>query len=566
MPKAVFAGRSLPGGITVRWISALVVLASACGTSSNNNQGAPPSGSGSGTSSSASSNGSGGSGSSSGGQTSGGSTSGSSSGSTGGGSSGSSSSASGASSDAGPPPAPGACTTLPTTPVPAGSIVQFNDNGAWSWYQDERAIVDKAARKLIIGSVAYAPGTARDANIEAVVYDLATKKGTRTNLGKLTDDDHDAPAFAIRPDGQYVAVWSTHRTDCNTYYSIYNGTSWAAQKIFDWTPLGCPWDGTAGATTEDAITYSNVWYMGTALYDVARSVNTSPNLLSSADNGQTWSYYGRLTKPPSKIGYVAGYYKYWGNNTDRIDFVGTEAHPRDFDNSLYHGYISGGQVFDSTGNVIDSSLSGPAPGTGTAMPMTNAVDVNQYTPVFKTGTTINGVMLTHAWNQDMVRYADGTIAVILQGRVAGSWPANAAAGTYDPDKRIIYARFDPTQKTWSLTYLVKAGPKLYSSEEDYTGLGTVDPDNPNVIYVSSTFDPRNDTTTFPVHEIFQGVTSDNGATFTWTPVTMGSTVDNLRPIIPKWGDADHKALLWLKGTYTTAQSYTLAVVGTLCGQ
>ena len=41
-------------------------------------------------------------------------------------------------------------------------------------------------------------------------------------------------------------------------------------------------------------------------------------------------------------------------------------------------------------------------------------------------------------------------------------------GTDDPDKRILYSRFDGT--SWKPTYLVKAGTKLYASEQDYTGL------------------------------------------------------------------------------------------------
>jgi DNA-binding NtrC family response regulator len=211
-------------------------------------------------------------------------------------------------------------------------------------YQDERAVVDTAAGKLIIGSVA--SGGSRTGDIDAVIYDPSTKKSTLYKLGNLSIDDHDSPALSIRPDGQYVAVWATHRTNCNTYYSI------------------------------------NLWYMGTTLYNGARSVNTDPNFLASTDNGQTWSYYGRLTNTP-KSGYVAGYYKYWGNNTDRMDFLGTEAHPRDFDNSLYHGYVSGNKLYNSTGTVIDSSFSGPA---ATSM----AVNINQYTTVFKTGTRING--------------------------------------------------------------------------------------------------------------------------------------------------------------------------------
>ena len=33
-----------------------------------------------------------------------------------------------------------------------GNLIQFNNNGAWCWYQDERAIVDTEQGKLILGS------------------------------------------------------------------------------------------------------------------------------------------------------------------------------------------------------------------------------------------------------------------------------------------------------------------------------------------------------------------------------------------------------------------------------
>ena len=74
---------------------------------------------------------------------------------------------------------------------------------------------------------------------------------------------------------------------------------------------------------------------------------------------------------------------------------------------------------------------------------------------------------------------------------------------------------------------MKAGPKLYSSEEDYTGLSALDPDDPHIIYVSTTVDPRDDKTTTPKHEIYEGVTCDNGATWNWAPLTQNSSVDNL---------------------------------------
>jgi hypothetical protein len=447
-----------------------------------------------------------------------------------------------------------ACTTPPAGPVPTSSIIQFNDNGAWCWYQDERALVDTKANKLIIGSVA--SGGSRNGYIEAVIYDLATKKSTLYTVStsiKDNIDDHNAPALVIRPDGKYVAMYSTHRVDCITRTSIFDGTKWGTEYKFDWTSLGCPW---AGADT-NLVTYDNVWYMGTSLYDGVRSVGTDNAFLSSSDDGATFSYYGRLMDT-KQVGYVAGYYKYWGNNTDRIDFVGTEAHPRDDDNSLWHGYIQGGKVYNSSGTVIDTSLQDSSSTT------TNSKDISAYTPVFKTGSMAGGVKLCRMWDHDIVRYADGSIAILGQGRAdtCDSTPTGS-----DPDKRMIYSRWDGT--SWKTTYLVHGGPKLYQTssddEQDYIGLAALVPDDPTTIYISTTYDPTTDTTKAGAkHEIWRGTTCDNGATFKWTPVTQNSTKDNLRPIVPKW-DASHTALLWLQGTYSSAQTYSLAIVGTITG-
>ncbi len=436
--------------------------------------------------------------------------------------------------------------TLTGADAVAGKLIQFNDNGGWCWYQDERAIVDTKGGKLVIGSVA--SGGSRNGYIEAVIYDLAagTKKLYTLGTGLASNiDDHNAPAFVIRPDGKYFAMWSGHRVDCHSRTSIFDGSAWSTEKKFDWTSLGCPW---AGAST-NMITYSNPWYIGSSIYAGVRSVGTDPAFLTSADDGQTLSYYGRLMST-KQTGYVAGYFKYWGDNTDRIDFVGTEAHPRDADTSLYHGYIKGGRIYNSTDKVMDTALK-DANSTSTT-----SVKINTYTQVFKTGSTIGGVKLEHAWNHDIVRYADGTIAILGQARVNGT-------GTTDPDKRMLYFRFDGT--SWKATYLAKAGSHLYADEQDYTGLGALVPDDPTTIYLSTPYDPSTDTMKSGAkREIWRGTTCDNGATFKWTPVTANSTKDNIRPIVPKW-DANHTALLWMQGTYTTAQNYAEAIVGVISG-
>jgi len=448
----------------------------------------------------------------------------------------------------------GAVVCEPPSGSPTATPIQFNDNGGWNWHMDERAVVDTQANKLIIGSVA--SGGSRNGDVESVIYDLSTGTKTLNTLGTglaSNVDDHNSASFVIRPDGKYVALWSSHRTDCYTRFSVFDGSTWSAEKRFDWGPLGCPWPGAA----TNLVTYANPWYMGSTIFAAFRSVDTSPAIIASADDGQSWNYYGRLASS-KQIGYVAGYYKYWGNNTDRIDFCATEAHPRDYDNNLWHGYVKDGKVYNSTGEVIDCSLKDPSSAT------TNARDVSAFTQVFKTGSTLGPVALNHAWNLDMVRYDDGTIAILGQARAQGTCGTEAGYGNTncDPDKRLLYFRFDGT--AWKGTYLVKAGPKLYSTEEDYTGAGALHPDDPHTIFISSTYDPRDDTTQTPKREIYQGTTCDNGATWQWTPITQSSTVDNIRPIVPKW-DSKHTALVWMKGTYSTAQSYSMQLVGLISG-
>ncbi len=248
-----------------------------------------------------------------------------------------------------------------------GELVQFNDNGGWCWYQDERVIVDQEAGKIILSSVA--SGGSRDTDVEVVHWDLATEQGERHTLGSMGyADDHDVAALAKRPDGGYVAMWAGHNDDCKSYYSTYDGNAWSQSRSFDWPSSGCP------TSSGKRITYANLWYLGGTLYSYVRSLDTSPHYLVSQDDGQGWELGGRLTSTP-QVGYVAGYYKYWGNNTDRIDFFGTEAHPRDNDNSLYHGYVQDGKIHDWFGEVIDDDFTDR-----------EAEDVPAYTKVFATGT------------------------------------------------------------------------------------------------------------------------------------------------------------------------------------
>ena len=423
-----------------------------------------------------------------------------------------------------------------------GNLIQFNDNGTWCWFQDERAVVDVAGGKIVVGSVASASGrggSPREGDVEAVIFDLTnrtsqfyTLKSGDTDPSAFYADDHNAPGILVLTNGGYLAIYAAHNTEKLSYWRIFDGTSWSLEQIYDWN--------TQPGGADFNTTYSNPHYMeGGRIYNFSRgNFHGSQNLITSDDNGQTWTYRGVLLTNQN-VGYVNGYFNYWGNGVDRIDFVCTEYHPADYNTSIYHGYVSNGMSFRTDGTLVDANVFDKI-----------APTTPDFTRVFAADTVMPaGQTNTRCWNFDVQRYDDGTIAILFKARVNDN--------SSDPEHAFFYARWNGS--SWTTTYLGKAGKRLYVSQEDYTGLGALCPNDPNTIFISTPIDPRNQTN-LTVHEIFKGVTTNNGANWSWTPITQKSVRDNLRPIVPAW-DKNNRALLWWRGTYTAAQNFDAAVVG-----
>jgi hypothetical protein len=430
-----------------------------------------------------------------------------------------------------------------TQDIVNGNLIQFNDNGAWCWYQDERSVIDTVGENLVVASIASDAGVGngpRFGDVEAVVFDLQSMRGQRYVL-KEDDpdyfycDDHHAPGLLVRPDGKYTAFYAAHFDLKSSFFRIYDTGVWGTEYEFSW-------DDSIPGGSDFQTTYSNLYYLSDEgkIYNFARGHGDgSPNFMYSDDGGDRWAYGGQLTRG-TVGGYTRGYYKYWGNGVDRIDFICTETHPRNYNTSIYHAYIQNSKVYNSFGTEIDSDIYSTS-----FIPTTN-----NFTTVFAANTVLNNYTMTNCWNMEVQTYEDGTIATIISARTGGS--------SGDPDHAFIYCRFNDS--SWTPTYLCQAGKKMYDYEEDYVGLAAIHPSDPNIIYVSTTYDPNDDATFLGVREIFKGVSSDDGVTWDWTPITMNSERDNFRPIIPKWDEND-MALLWFRGTYFAAQAYDAAIVG-----
>jgi hypothetical protein len=442
----------------------------------------------------------------------------------------------------------GAADSADSADFVAGDLITLNDNGAWSWFMDERAIV--ADGKLIVGSVRAVEDfrTGRDdpnwGNVEVAVYDV--ERGTTQHVildEHFEQDDHDGPALLRLPDGRILAVYTRHAVERKVFYRISK-----PNEPLAWGPIQ-----TIVTPGEDSppfsgsnVTYSNLFRLKSGrIYNFYRGFDYDPNYMSSDDDGNTWQLGGRILKGLDGYG---PYMKYAFDGDATIHFVVTEDHPRNFDNSLYHGFVRDGEVYRSDGKPL-----GPlATGTDTQ------VNAWELTKIFQ------GDPDNVAWMTDVELDADKRPCVVFSVQKDGQGLPSGQGGF---DHRFHYARWDGS--TWLTHEIAYAGTRLYPGEDDYTGLAAIDPQNTNVIYISTDADPQ---TGEPLvssadgkrhRELFRGETVDGGAKWSWTPITANSTMDNLRPIVPKWDDP-RTALVWMRGAYRNNHGeWTTAVVAAI---
>jgi hypothetical protein len=429
----------------------------------------------------------------------------------------------------------------------AGQLVELNDNGAWSWFMDERVIVHEG--RLIVGSVR-AVGNFRNSsdpdwgNVEVAVYDLASGSVQKTVLHRhFEQDDHDGPAFLPLPDRRILAVYTKHGVERRVYYRFSepgNPLAWSAASEFE-TP-----GHDIGRLTGYNATYSNLFLLpGGRILNFFRGVGQGPNYMVSDDSGRSWRYGGRLLG--GRGGY-SPYLKYAYDGQGTIHFVATDDHPRNYDNSVYHGFIRDGAVYLSDGKRRGQL-------TSDTTVQLNAWDM---TSLFAGDPDNVG------WVIDLELDAQQRPYVVFSVQKDGRGLPRRQGGM---DHRFYFGRWNGS--AWRVHEIAYAGTRLYAGEDDYTGLAALDPNDPDVIYISTDADP---VTGAPLvssadgerhRELYRGTTRDSGATWTWEPITANSTMDNLRPIVPKWKDA-RTALVWMRGAYRANHGeWTTAVVATI---
>jgi hypothetical protein len=480
-----------------------------------------------------------------------------------------------------PPPAPS-----PPSGLVNGNLIQFDSDGAWTWYSDERAIVDPNNGRVLVNSVGFSPTVGGSpAAVDIVNFDPMTGRRMRTRLSnqvpgnpQTQNDDHNNGALLTLPDGRYLAMYANHGNngglgDEFSRWRVSNNpgdsSSWTTEQVFNWFNA-VPGANQTGNPDAANVSYHNLFYLSEEdqVYNISRSYGrlstngasqNMPNIMRYDMDTNTVEWAGQLLE--SVAGGYSAYPKYASNGVDRIYFTTTETHPRNYNNNVYSGYIENGQTFDMLGNVIDADLfdNGTTAGGSGIVP-----DVTEFTLVDAADPLGQGH--NRLWTVDMNLDAGGDPMSLYISRWNPDGSTSDGSTTNPIDHRLHFARWNDQTNQWESHEVTKMGNRLYRgadlSEQDYTGNAALVPGDPSTIYVSTPYDPRDPAgATFTTsYEIYKGVTGDGGVNWNWTAITENSVVDNLRPIVPDPHGGD-PTVLWFRGTYTTAHSINATVVG-----
>lgn len=407
----------------------------------------------------------------------------------------------------------------------------LNPDTGWCWFQDERAIIDNG--QLLLA------GVSSHGDITVTVHHLASgDTAVHVLHPRLQANDHAVPALMVLPDGRYLASYSKHGGDATLWrISERSGdaSAWHPEQRFD-----------HGAR----VTYSNLYFMADEgrngrVYNFIRAYQWDPSFIVSEDHGASWRAGGRLID--GGAGSTRPYVRYKGNGANTIHFITTEGHPNRHANSIYHGYIRGGKAFRSDGTAVSDDVFS-----------INAPPAQAFTRVFQ------GDEKNVAWTSD-IELDSGGHPYVAYSVMKDALPLES--GMRGNDHRYHYARWDGT--CWRDYEIAYAGSRLYPKEPEYTGLIALHPLTPNVVYISADVYPNSGKPIVVAgqrrYEIFEGVTEDEGKTWRWSPVTSGSSQDNLRPHVAARGDT--WAVVWLRGEYRAYTDYSQAAVGLIqCGR
>lgn len=401
------------------------------------------------------------------------------------------------------------CCFLLSCASPRSKTGYLSQDGAWCWFSDPRAIYE--GDKIISGWVKV------DGGVEAASFHPETKAvKTKILYPQLQSDDHNNPAFVKTADGKIIAAYTTH----SGRDGFFINTATDSKNVLSFEEaVKIPLLDSAELKKfpKVHVTYANPYRLeaeNDRLYCFGRWTGYKPNMMWSDDNGQNWtkSKVFITNKPfdPNNRPYV----KYYSDGKSKIHLIFTDGHPRvEPTNSVYYACYESGAFFRADGSKITDLQNMPfEPKNASVIYQSNEEE-------------------GRAWIADVAQDEKGN-PVILYTRSPS-----------ETDHRYWYAKYDGNQ--WINTEMCKAGKWFPQTQEGkterephYFGNMSLNPVNTNVVYLSREIKG--------VFEIERWETSDDGKTWKTQAVTQNSKLDNVRPYVPRDGDAKQEVVLWME--------------------
>ena len=396
--------------------------------------------------------------------------------------------------------------------APASARIASLGQGAWSWFQDPRAVhVVGRFDQTYVGFIDWT------GHVTVAAYDPRFGTVRKHVVGTLPVDDHSAPSILVEPDKRLTVFWSGH----NGLEMDYR-TSLRPEDIRNWGPVGHVPSTIPGETARVSLgfTYPNPVLLpaeGNLVYFFWRGANYSQDYVTRTIDLR-WGQSRELISAPGQRPYV----KVASNGRDEIAFAYTNGHPRETATSVYYMAYRHGWLWTAAGRRIARMGSGPvAPQRGSLIYDERKTHV-------------------HSWVWDVALDRHGTPVVVYT-----TFPRGGAQDYW-------YARWNG--KRWVSHFLIDGGSTISPGtiEFEYSPGITLDHSNPSVLFMSR-----------KVHgcdEIEKWTTVDGGANWLRLPVVpCRKGVDNVRPIVPRGWTGGPMGLLWLRGHYGSYTTYRTTV-------
>lgn len=406
--------------------------------------------------------------------------------------------------------------------------ITFMKDGGWCWYQDPRAIISKD--QLVIGSVSGQSG-----DVKVSVFDLENKtdKGTVVLDKNFEVDDHDTPAFYLKPNGSILSMWAKHAHENKHYYSVSspgNYLEWDNKKTFVHDYEG-----------KKGVTYMNLHYLENekTLYNFFRDgPSFNPSYITSKDHGETWGNRTHFIADDVE-GRQRPYARYIQKDANTVGISFTDGHPRRYGNSLYYAEFRDGAFFNVDGTKIKDANGSPL-FTKESEKLYVGSETKNKPKGFES-------VPNSAWTCAMGKDAENNPHL------------GYTLYLINDDHRFRIALWDGSQ--WIDKEIAFAGKCLYTMESSYTGLMAFDPEDPTRVYISTDVNPSTGEKINNIHEIYTAKVGveDDISTIKWEALTSNSEFRNIRPMVVS--NKTHKVLIWLSGPWDSYVNYKSDVKG-----